>query len=180
MLDFRRHGDVFQQEAGDLQAVFFCDRWVDELQQRITQLAIALGHVKRGNLCLGQRFREDADDARAHGVGKLVQTEILIGARHFFEELGWVHDAEVIGTKGAQTDHAKVLVTHHDGVGRTPFVAREQACVDVVNIALEGRVEAVLPATQCGQDGNVLRGQLIATRIEQVCELAFGDKLNLL
>ncbi len=83
----------------------------------LAQVAIARGHVQHRHLGLGQGLGEDADDARAHGVGKLVDAEVLVRARHFLEEQRGLHDAEVVGAEGADAHHAKVLVAHQHGVG---------------------------------------------------------------
>ena len=58
-------------------------------------------------------------------------------ACHFFQEFGRIHDAEIVGAKSTHAHHAKVLVAHHHRVGCAPFIARKQAGVEVVHIALE-------------------------------------------
>ena len=132
-----RNRNVFQNEAADFQTVFIAHGRVDDGQQRITQFAVTLGNVQHRHVCLGQRFGKHADNARAHGVVELIQAEVLIGARHFFQEFGRIHDAEIVGAKSTHAHHAKILVAHHHRVGCTPFIARKQAGVEVVHIALE-------------------------------------------
>ena len=180
LFHFGRYGDVLQHEAGHLDAVLLDHGRVDDLHQRLAQVAIARGHVQHRHLGLGQGLGEDADDARAHGVGKLVDAEVLVRARHFLEEQRGLHDAEVVGAEGADAHHAKVLVAHQHGVGGAPLVAREQARVDVVDVALEGRLETVLPAQDGGQHGHVLGAQRVLAGAEQVGVLAGGHELHLL
>ena len=146
LLHLGRHRDVFQNKTGDFQPVFIHHRWVDDLHQRLAQIAVARGDIEHGDFGLGQRLAENTHDARAHGVGKLIQAKVLVGARHFFQEQRRLHDAKVVRAKGANAHHAKVGVAHRHWVGRAPFVAREQARVDVVHIAFKGRLKTVFPA----------------------------------
>ena len=48
--------------------------------------AVARGHVERGHAAGGERVAEDADDARAHGVGEFIEAEMVVGAGDFLEE----------------------------------------------------------------------------------------------
>jgi hypothetical protein len=54
----------------------------------------------------------------------------------------------------------------------------KQTRVDVVDVTLERRVEAVLPAQDGGQDRNVLGGQGVLAGAERVGVLAGGDELH--
>ena len=64
------------------------------------------------------------------------------------------------------------------GIGRAPLVAGEEAGVDVVNVRLERRFKAVLPALERGEDGDVVGDQRVFARPEGVAELAQVDELR--
>ena len=50
--------------------------------------------------------------------------------------------------------------------------------VDVVDVGLERRLEAVLPALERREDGNVVGRQRVLARAEHVAELAEVDELH--
>ena len=75
-------------------------------------------------------------------------------------------------------DDAEVLVANHDGVGRAPFVAGEQARDDVVDVRLERRFESVLPALEPRQHRDVVGGQRVLAGAEGVAELAEVHELR--
>ena len=85
---------------------------------------------------------------------------------------------EIVDAVGAGADDAKIGVAHHDGIGRAPFVAGEQAGVDEIDIGLEGRVQAVFPSFERGEDGDVVRRQRVFARPEGVAELAQVNELR--
>ena len=58
----------------------------------------------------------------------------------------------VTDPSGGSVPNAKVVVAHHYRVGCPPFIARKQASVNEINVSFEGRLEAILPAFQRGQD----------------------------
>ncbi|MNM71060.1 hypothetical protein D3C81_827130 [compost metagenome] len=178
LLDFRRHRHVFQNEAGDLDAVLAGHRRVDDRQQRFAQFRITRGHIQRRHAGLGQRFGEHADDARTHGVGELIQTEILVGASDFLEELRRINNAEIVGAERTQAHHAEIGVAHHHRVGCAPLVAGEQARVEVIDVALERRFEAVLPAQDGRQHRDVLGAEAVLAGAEQIGVLAGGHELH--
>ncbi len=126
------------------------------------------------------RVGEDADDARAHRVGELVEAEVLIRAGHFLQEELRVDDPEVVGPERADADDPEIVVAHHDRVRGAPLVAGEQARVQEVDVRLERRVEAVLPRLQLGQNRDVVGRQRVLARLERVAELADVDELHLL
>src|SRR6185503_16335388 len=64
----------------------------------------------------------------------------------------------------ARPDNAQIVVAHHDGIGRSPFVAGEQTRRHVVDVRFERRIEAVLPRLQFGQDRNVVGGERMLSR----------------
>ena len=64
------------------------------------------------------------------------------------------------------------------GFDGAPLVAGEEARVDVVDVGLERRLEAVLPALEPGQDRDVVGGQRVLAGTEGVAELAEVDELR--
>ena len=103
---------------------------------------------------------------------------MVVGAGDFLEELLRVDDLEVVGSERAQAHDPEVLIAHHHRVGRAPLVAGEQARDDEVHVRLERRLEAVLPALELRQDGNVVGRQRVLARPERVAELAEVHELH--
>ena len=112
------------------------------------ELAVARGDVEHRDLARGERLAEDADDARAHHVGELVEPEMIVRARDFLQELRRIDDAEIVCPERAHPDDAEILVAHHHRIRRAPLVAREQARGQEVDVRLERRLEAVFPALE--------------------------------
>src|SRR3954469_16359213 len=180
LLDLRRNGDILENEAGHLEPVLRRDDRIDERQQRLPQLRITARDIEYRNLRGREGICEDAHDARSHRVGELVEPEILVGAGNLLEEQFRSHDAEVVGAEGAHAHDPEILVAHHDRICGPPFVAREQARVEVVHVGLERRVEPVLPRLEPRQDGDVVGGQRVLAGPEGVAELAEINELDLL
>ena len=64
------------------------------------------------------------------------------------------------------------------GIGRAPLVAGEEARVDVIDVGLERRFEAILPALERGEDRDVIGRERVFARAEGVAELAEIDELG--
>ena len=141
---------------------------------------IAAGHVEDGDLRGRQRVGKDADDAGPHGVGELLEPEVLIRPRHFLEEQLRIHDAKVVRPERTRPDDAEIFVAHHDRVGRAPLVPGKEPRGHVVHVGLERRVEAVLPGFQLRQDRNVVGRERVLAWTERVAELAEVHELHLL
>ena len=165
-------------KLGTVDPVLRFELRVDERQQRFAHFLVARRDVERRHLGAGDGVAEDADDARAHRVGELVEAEVVVGAGDFLQEALRLDHLEVVGAEGAQADDAEVLVAHHDRVRRAPLVAGEQPRVDEVDVGLERRLEAVLPALEAGQDRDVVGGQRVLAGAERVAELAQVDELR--
>ena len=177
-LDFWRHAGVLEDEARELNAILAGDDGVDQRQERVTEIGVARGEVQNRDFGGSQRVAEDADNARPHGVGELIKTEVIVRAGDFLEEELGFDDPEIEGSEGAHADDAEVGITHHDGVGGPPFVAGEEAGGDVVEVRLERGLEAVFPALQRGEDRDVVRGQRVLAGTEGVPELAEVNELS--
>ena len=87
-----------------------------------------------------------------------------------------IGDPHRIGAKGADAHGAEFGVAAHDGVLRAPFQIVEAGGVDEIDLAFEGRGEAVIPVLQGGHDRHVVGLQLIQARAEHIGQLAFVDE----
>ena len=103
---------------------------------------------------------------------------MLVGARHFLQEQRRIDNAEIIGAESPQPHHAKVRVPHHHRIGRTPLVTDEEPRVQVVDITLERRLEAVFPAQDGGQDRDVLGSKRVLAGAEQIGKLPGCHELH--
>jgi len=177
-LDFRRDGNVLDEEAGDLDSVFGGDLRVDQRQQRFAEFRVARGHVERWHAAGREGIAENANNPRTHGIGELVEPEMLIRAGDFFEENRRINDFEIEGAEGPQPDDAEVRVAHHDRVRSAPFVAGEKTGRDEIDVCLERRLKTVFPAFEFRQDRNVIRDERVFSRGEAVAELAQIDELS--
>ena len=144
-LDLGRDADVLNNEAAEFDAVLLGENRIEERQERVTQLGIPGCQVEHRHLGAGDRVAEGADKPRPHGVLELINAEVMIGASDVLEEHRDINDAEIVSTKGPNANDAEVRIPHHDGIARAPFVAGEEPGIDEVDIALEGRLEVVLP-----------------------------------
>ena len=142
------------------------------------KLPIPRRDVERGDFARGQRLAEHADDPRPHRVGKLVETEVHVRARHFLQEARDVDDAEVVGAECPEPDDAEVLVPDHHRIGGAPFVAGEEPRGDEVHVGLEWRFESVLPALEPGQHRDVVGGERVLPWSEQIAVLSEIDELH--
>ena len=132
------------------------DRRVDERQQRLAQLGVARGDVEHRNLRRRDRVGEDADDARAHRVGELVEPEVVVRAGDLAQERLRLDDLEVVGAERAHAHDAEVVVAQHHRVRRAPLVAGEEPRDDEVDVGLERRVEAERPRLDLREDRDVV------------------------
>ncbi len=72
------------------------------------------------------------------------------------QQLGRVDDLERVGAERAQAHHAELGVAQRDRVLGAPLQVGVLPGADEVDLGLERRVEAVLPALEVGQDRQVL------------------------
>jgi hypothetical protein len=104
--------------------------------------------------------------------------EVIVGAGYFLQESRHVDHAEVVGPERAQADDAEVLIPDHDRIGRAPLVAREQPRGDVIHVGLERRLEAIFPPLKLRQHRDIVGGERVLSRSEQIAELSKIDKLH--
>ena len=95
LLDFRRQGDVFDDETGNLDAVFAGDGGVDDRQEGLRPVPRSARPRRARHLGQGDGFAEDADDARAHGVAEFVEAEMGVGAGDFLEKEFDINDMKI-------------------------------------------------------------------------------------
>ena len=86
--------------------------------------AVARGHIEHRDLRLRERFAEERDDPRAHGVGEFIEPEMLIAAGDFLEEELRLDDAEIVGAEGAHADDAEVRRRASSPGSRCPICCR--------------------------------------------------------
>ena len=91
------------------------------------------------------------------------------------EQLG-VGDAVAVVAEGAQADGAEIGITDGDGLGRAPFLVDLLARAEEIHVALERRLEELVPVLQVSQHRQRLRGQLVQAGAEHVGDLAFVDE----
>jgi len=108
----------------------------------------------------------------------LLEPEMIVRARDFLEEHLHVDDLEIEDAEGPRADDAEIGVAQHDRVGCAPFVAGEKAGIDVIEVRLERRMQAVLPAFEGGKDGDVVGGEREFAGAESVAELAEVHELR--
>ena len=77
---------------------------------------------------------------------------------------------EGVGAEGPDADRAELRVAEHDRVLRAPFLVGPLPRRDEVDLGLERRVEAVLPALEGGEDRQVLGLQGVHAGAEDVGE----------
>jgi len=89
---------------------------------------------------------------------------MIVRAGDFLEKRFHVHDLEIVDAVSTGAHDAEIRVAQHDGIGRAPFVAGEEARVDEIHVRLERRFEAVLPALERGKDRDVVGGEIVFAR----------------
>ena len=114
----------------------------------------------------------------AHRVGKFLEPEMIVRPRDFLEKHLHVGDLEIEDAVGPRADDAEIRVAQHDRVGGAPFVAGEQARVDVIEVRFERRVQSVFPAFERGENRDVVGGQRVFAGAERVAELAEINELR--
>ena len=178
LLDFRRDGDVLENEARQLDAVFRLDDRIDQWQERLAHFLITGRDIEHRNFRSRERVAEDADDARTHRLGEFIETKIAIRAGHFLEHQLRIDHLEIVGAKGAHAHDPEILIAHHDRIRSAPFVPGEKAGRDKINVRLEGRLEAVLPRLERGQNRDVVGREGVFARPESVAEFAQVNELR--
>ncbi len=97
-------------------------------------------------------------------------------AKAFLQQALGIGDPEREGTKAAQTNDAELRITHHDGIGGSPFAIEELLGGHEIHICLEGAVKSVFPGLQCSQNRHVAGLKLIPAGTENIGQLSFVDE----
>ena len=87
-----------------------------------------------------------------------------------------VGDLDGVGAERPDAHRAELRVAEHDRVLRAPLLVGPLPRRDEVDLGLERRVEAVLPALEGGQDRHVFGVQRVHAGLEDVGELALVDE----
>src|SRR4029453_4822318 len=128
--------------------------------------------VESGNFARREGVAEDADDAGAHGIAELIETEMVVGAGDFLQKPRDVDDPKVVGPERAEADDAEVLVADHHWIGRAPLVAGEEPRGDEVDVGLERRFESVLQPLEPRKSRVFVGGQRVVPGAKEVAVLA--------
>jgi len=68
-------------EAGNFNSISSRDGRIDERQERFAEFVVAARRQSStGTLAEASASVKHADDARAHGIGKFIQPEMIVGA----------------------------------------------------------------------------------------------------
>ncbi len=174
-LDLLGEGDVLDEELRELEAE--AAELGAELPSSERRQLVVLGRdVERRDLRLGDRVGELGEDDRPELAGDLVRRRQPLRPDDRVEEDLRVGDLHRVGPEGADPDHPEVGVPHHDGVRRPPLQVGVVPGVEEVDLRLERGLEAVLPPAQGRQDRDVLRGELVPPRQEEVGRLPLVDE----
>ena len=105
----------------NLESVAGGDDRVDERKQRLAKLRIPAGDVEHRDLRVRERLGKDADDSRAHGLGKLVEAEVVIEPATSFRK---IFGSVILKSRPerADPDDAEIVVAHHHGIGGAPLL----------------------------------------------------------
>ena len=114
-------------------------------------------------------MHDDVADLKAD----LVHGEFAISADDFDQEFRRIRDADRIGAVGADAGRAEFGIAQHDRVFSAPFQIVEAGRVDVVDLGLEGRFEAVIPVIDGRQDRHVVGFEHVKAGRKDVRQLAF-------
>jgi hypothetical protein len=109
-------------------------------------------------------------------VVDLVGGELAVGAHDLLDEEAGVGHAHGVGAEGAQAHGPELGVAAHDRVLGAPLLVGEAGGVDEVDLALEGRLEPVVPVLERGHDRHVVGLELVETGAEDVGELPLVDE----
>jgi hypothetical protein len=119
-----------------------------------------------------ERSGEGGIDDRAQQLVDLLGLELGVGPHQLLQQRLGIERFQGVGPEGAHADRPEVRVAHHHGVRRAPLEVGDLAGADEVELGHEGAVEAILPAGQGAEDGEVLRLQAVLAGAEDVGHLA--------
>src|SRR5262249_25740984 len=132
------------------------------------QRGLARRHVEEGHVALsavGGQSRDQGPPQLAvegrHRIGRATPRQPLEHDPRIGHPVG-VHP------EGAQPDGAELAVADRDGVRRPPGLVDPQAQREEVHLALERRLEELVPVHQIGEEGEVLGPEGVATGAEEV------------
>ena len=148
----------------------------DLVERDLADLLVVAGQVEHRDLRGAERIDEARHDHVAELVRDLVQLEGRVGRDQLLQERAGVGDLEGIAAERPQPHRAELRVADHDGVLRAPLLVGPLPRRDEVDLALERRLEAVLPAEDGGEDRDVVGVERVHARRLDVGELPFLDE----
>lgn len=109
-------------------------------------------------------------------VGDVFGQELLVRAGKFAHEFDRVFNLIAVNAVASQTDNAKVLISHHNGIGSAPFLICELFGIHEIDFAGIRGFKGVFPAVQRGKNGQVFGVEFISAGRENVGDFAFHDE----
>ncbi len=175
LLQFFRQRQVLHRHAFELQAD--PGKLRGQLGgQGLRKSQLVGGQVQKRNAAAGDGIADVLQHQSAQLAVQITHLIALACAGDFgMKQLG-VGDAKTVVSESAQAHGTKVLVADGDGLRCTPFLVHLLACAEEIDIALERRLEQLVPVLQVGQYRQGLGGQLVRARAEDVGHLALVYK----
>ncbi|MPM37640.1 hypothetical protein SDC9_84258 [bioreactor metagenome] len=169
----QRH--VLHRHAFELQADLL-QRGRKVLAQRIGKHHLVGSQVEERHTAGRNRRADVLQDQTAQLAVQVVHRIGIARARDLGVEQLRVRHAVGVVAERAQAHHAEILVADGNGLRRAPLLVDLLARAEEVHIALEGRLEQLVPVLQVGQDGQRLRSQLVGAGHEHIGHLALVDE----
>ena len=176
LLHLGGHRDVHDVELRDLEPVLVVDARAHQIAEPIRERLVVLREVEQRDLGLRDQIGEGGRDDRAQQLPDLVGLEGRVGADELFEQALGVERAQRVGAEGAHAQRAEIGVAQQHRGRRAPLEVRDQPGADEVDLGLEGAVEAVGPARERREHGQVAGLEPVLARREDVGELALAHE----
>ena len=135
-----------------------------------------LRHIEEGNIAGGEDVGHAGDDGLAELAFEVGDVVGVARAGDFGEELARVLDAVSVDAIAAQADGAEFLFADGDGRGGAPLLIHLQAGGEEVDVGLEGRLEALVPVHEVGEQGQVAGVEGVEAGAKDVGDAALVHK----
>ena len=101
---------------------------------------------------------------------------MCVGAGHLFDQSARISDANRIDSKRSQSDHAEIVIAHHDRIRGAPLQVGKLLRVDKVNFGFERRSESILPCAEFCKNRRVATVDRVEPGSKHVRNLALKNK----
>ena len=142
----------------------------------LAEFHLIRGHVQERDFALGKGVGHAADDGVAELAFDIGDVVLFLGAAELGVEGARIGDMPGIDAVRAQPDHAEVLVADGDRRGGAPALVGLDAAGEEIDVALERRLEHLVPVHEVGEERQRLGVEGVQTRPEDVGHLAFVDE----